>query len=148
MKAYVEPAWSAVDKKLEELDLEEENERTNKFKSQSAAAASSSVNNNDENDDNNNEENLNDTNLDENAENDDYDDDFDESLFCVACNKAFKNEKSFLNHEKSKKHRDNIDLLKKHMKEEDKKVLFGAQFENDQINNEETKQQQQVNKSK
>ncbi len=145
MKAYVEPAWSAVDKKLEELDLEEENERTNKFKSQSAAA-SASANNNDDNDDNNNEENLNDTNLDEN---DDYDDDFDESLFCVACNKAFKNEKSFLNHEKSKKHRDNIDLLKKHMKEEDKKVLFGAQCENDEMKNEETKQQQQeVNKSK
>jgi DnaJ family protein A protein 5 len=145
MKAYVEPAWSAVEKKLEELDLEEENERTNKFKSQSAAA-SASANNNDDNDDNNNEENLNDTNLDEN---DDYDDDFDESLFCVACNKAFKNEKSFLNHEKSKKHRDNIDLLKKHMKEEDKKVLFGAQCENDEMKNEETKQQQQeVNKSK
>ena len=145
MKAYVEPAWSAVEKKLEELDLEEENERTNKFKSQSAAA-SASANNNDDNDDNNNEENLNDTNLDEN---DDYDDDFDESLFCVACNKAFKNEKSFLNHEKSKKHRDNIDLLKKHMKEEDKKVLFGAQCENDEMKNDETKQQQQeVTKSK
>ena len=107
MKAYVEPAWSAVEKKLEELDLEEENERTNKFKSQSAAA-SASANNNDDNDDNNNEENLNDTNLDEN---DDYDDDFDESLFCVACNKAFKNEKSFLNHEKSKKHRFKFYLL-------------------------------------
>jgi DnaJ family protein A protein 5 len=86
MKAYVEPEWSAVDKKLEELDLAENPKP--KIKA------------NNESDDENNDENSNANN---NQEEDD--DDFDESLFCVACNKSFKNEKSFLNHEKSKKHR-------------------------------------------
>lgn len=34
------------------------------------------------------------------------------SFFCVACNKVFKTEKSFANHEKSKKHKENVHLLK------------------------------------
>jgi DnaJ homolog subfamily A member 5 len=42
-----------------------------------------------------------------------------DGLYCVACDKAFKSAKSFANHENSKKHRDNVELLKKHMKEED-----------------------------
>ena len=83
MKAYVEPEWSAVDKKLEELDLAENPKPKLKITNES--------------DDEINEENS------INQEEDD--DDFDESLFCVACNKSFKNEKSFMNHEKSKKHR-------------------------------------------
>lgn len=117
MQSYVEPEWSAVDKKLEELDLAE----NPKPKVRQVI-----------NSDNEEDENVNDATL-----NDD-DDDFDESLFCVACNKAFKNEKSFMNHEKSKKHRENIDLLKKHMKEEDKDILFGQ--EDDDVEVEETKQ--------
>ncbi|KAL1131910.1 hypothetical protein AAG570_011521 [Ranatra chinensis] len=35
----------------------------------------------------------------------------DNSLYCVACNKLFKTEKAFSNHEKSKRHRDNILIL-------------------------------------
>jgi DnaJ family protein A protein 5 len=34
------------------------------------------------------------------------------SLYCVACNKAFKTEKAFSNHENSKKHKDSVELLK------------------------------------
>lgn len=31
-----------------------------------------------------------------------------QNLFCMACNKFFKNVKSFENHEKSKKHKENV----------------------------------------
>jgi len=36
-------------------------------------------------------------------------------LYCVACNKVFKTEKAFQNHEKSKKHKENIELIKVEM---------------------------------
>lgn len=39
-------------------------------------------------------------------------------LYCVACNKSFKNESSMRNHEPSKKHRDNIERLRLEMLEE------------------------------
>lgn len=39
-------------------------------------------------------------------------------LYCVACNKSFKNESSMRNHEPSKKHRDNIERLRLEMVEE------------------------------
>lgn len=45
-------------------------------------------------------------------------------LYCVACNKSFKNESSYENHESSKKHRENIERLKKQMQQEEE------QFEN------------------
>lgn len=52
--------------------------------------------------------------------NDQSDETDDDDLFCVACNKYFKTEKGFENHEKSKKHKDNVVFLKKNMvKEED-----------------------------
>lgn len=89
MKAYVEPEWSSVGKKLQKLHLAEE------------------ILSNEEDD------NLMDS--------DEYDD-FDESLFCVACDKSFKNEKSKENHEKSKRHKENIALLKQHMMEEEDQV--------------------------
>lgn len=40
-------------------------------------------------------------------------------LYCVACNKSFKNESSFKNHETSKKHLSNIERLKREMLAED-----------------------------
>lgn len=42
------------------------------------------------------------------------------SFFCVACNKVFKTEKAFANHEKSKRHKDNVELIKQTMMEENK----------------------------
>lgn len=42
-----------------------------------------------------------------------------DDLYCVACNKAFKNISSYENHESSKKHRDNIERLKEHMQLEE-----------------------------
>lgn len=43
-----------------------------------------------------------------------------DDLYCVACNKAFKNESSYENHESSKKHRENTERLKKRLQAEEK----------------------------
>lgn len=43
------------------------------------------------------------------------DDETTDCLYCVACNKVFKTEKAFQNHEKSKKHKENIELIKVEM---------------------------------
>ncbi|XP_065222541.1 dnaJ homolog subfamily C member 21-like [Planococcus citri] len=54
------------------------------------------------------------------SEFDDKSDDSDnDDLYCVACNKFFRTEKSFANHEKSKKHKENAALLKNSMIEEE-----------------------------
>ncbi|KAJ3020238.1 hypothetical protein HKX48_001126 [Thoreauomyces humboldtii] len=42
-----------------------------------------------------------------------------EELFCAACNKAFRSENQFENHEKSKKHTRNVELLREQLLEED-----------------------------
>lgn len=52
----------------------------------------------------------------------DEDDEYD-SLFCVACNKAFKTDKAFMNHEKSKKHKENVQLLKDVMKDDEEEFM-------------------------
>lgn len=41
-------------------------------------------------------------------------------LFCIACNKLFKTEKAFQNHENSKKHKENVEILKEQMLAEEK----------------------------
>ncbi|XP_033738207.1 dnaJ homolog subfamily C member 21-like [Pecten maximus] len=51
----------------------------------------------------------------EEEEEEEYYDDF----FCVACNKAFKSDKAFSNHERSKKHKENLAFLRQQMHEED-----------------------------
>lgn len=43
----------------------------------------------------------------------------DDELYCVACNKFFNSESSKLNHEGSKKHKQNVELLKSEMMEEE-----------------------------
>ncbi|XP_054006273.1 dnaJ homolog subfamily C member 21 [Hylaeus anthracinus] len=44
----------------------------------------------------------------------------DNTLYCVACNKIFKTHKAFTNHENSKKHKDNIVIMKAAMIKDDK----------------------------
>ncbi|XP_076298453.1 dnaJ homolog subfamily C member 21 [Lasioglossum baleicum] len=46
----------------------------------------------------------------------------DNSLYCVACNKIFKTQKSFRNHENSKKHKDNVIAIKVSMEDDDKEL--------------------------
>ncbi|KAK8767676.1 hypothetical protein V5799_005546 [Amblyomma americanum] len=53
----------------------------------------------------------------------DEDEDPDE-LYCVACDKCFKSDKAFANHEKSKKHKENVQFLKEAMQEEEEQ--FGS----------------------
>ncbi|KAI2651533.1 hypothetical protein H4Q32_019648 [Labeo rohita] len=50
------------------------------------------------------------------AEMDDYYDD----LYCPACDKSFKSDKAMKNHEKSKKHREMVALLRQQLEEEEK----------------------------
>ena len=40
-----------------------------------------------------------------------------ESYYCIACEKLFKSDKALKNHEKSKKHRERVALIKEHMEE-------------------------------
>lgn len=54
---------------------------------------------------------------------DEEDDDYIDELFCVACNKAFKSERAFVNHEKSKKHKDNVAALQEDMRREDEDLV-------------------------
>lgn len=57
-------------------------------------------------------------------ENENFDEKSNSSFFCVACNKVFKTDKAFANHEKSKKHKENIQMLKKTMVEENNALNF------------------------
>lgn len=56
-------------------------------------------------------------------------DDYIDHLYCVACNKSFKNELSYTNHESSKKHKSNIERLKLEMQadEEANDLASGAE---------------------
>ncbi|XP_067931557.1 dnaJ homolog subfamily C member 21-like isoform X2 [Watersipora subatra] len=53
-----------------------------------------------------------------NSEDDDEEEELS-SLFCVACNKSFKTDRAFSNHEKSKKHKENVALIKEEMLADD-----------------------------
>ncbi|KAL7737584.1 hypothetical protein ACLKA6_007698 [Drosophila palustris] len=55
---------------------------------------------------------------------------FVDDLYCVACNKSFKNAKARANHEESKKHRDNVERLRQQMETEEQE--FNEQ--NDSLN--------------
>lgn len=54
---------------------------------------------------------------------DEEEDDYIDELFCVACNKAFKSERAFVNHEKSKKHKENVAALQEDMRREDEDLV-------------------------
>ncbi len=74
-------------------------------------------------------------------------------LYCVACNKSFKNESSKSNHDTSKKHLSNIERLKREMLEEDANYRGNeSEDENDDLNDsdesEENRPVKPVKKSK
>ncbi|XP_026052382.1 dnaJ homolog subfamily C member 21 [Carassius auratus] len=56
------------------------------------------------------------------AEMNDYYDD----LYCPACDKSFKSDKAMKNHEKSKKHREMVALLRQQLEEEDKSLSHNS----------------------
>lgn len=58
--------------------------------------------------------------IDEDLENCDLNDEnYDDELYCVACNKFFMNEATKVNHESSKKHKYNLELLQAEMSNEE-----------------------------
>lgn len=75
---------------------------------------------------------------------------FDEDLYCVACNKEFKNISSKTNHDASKKHKQNVELLKSLMKEEEEsyqKTVNGTN-DDDEMSSEESEDVPTTSKSK
>lgn len=50
-------------------------------------------------------------------------DEEEQQYYCVACDKAFKTEKALTNHEKSRKHRDNVAAIKREMADDQAEVL-------------------------
>jgi DnaJ family protein A protein 5 len=44
------------------------------------------------------------------------------NLHCIACNKVFKTERAFSNHENSKKHKENVDILKASVLDEEEEL--------------------------
>lgn len=48
------------------------------------------------------------------------------NLYCVACNKVFKTEKAFSNHENSKKHKENVEVLKASVLHEEEELAVSG----------------------
>lgn len=69
---------------------------------------------------------------------------YDDTLYCVACNKVFKTPKSFKNHESSKKHKENLAVLKQEMQEEEENF----NEENEIVSEEEEEKEKQSKKKK
>lgn len=83
-----------------------------------------------------------DDDLEENMENceiksEDEEDIVDDELYCVACNKYFNSEKSKSNHDGSKKHRQNLELLKAEMNQDEENFQQNNGIDEDLIDEEE-----------
>lgn len=65
---------------------------------------------------------------------DDSEDEYEESshLFCIACNKLFKTEKAFQNHENSKKHKENVTAMKEQMLAEEDEMNNDSNIEGEE----------------
>lgn len=68
------------------------------------------------------------------------DDETANCLYCVACNKVFKTEKAFQNHEKSKKHKENIELIKVEMLNDEELLNNKESLENNSSDNDDDDQ--------
>ncbi|CAO1315248.1 unnamed protein product [Diamesa serratosioi] len=80
--------------------------------------------------------------IDEDLENCDLNDEnYDDELYCVACNKFFMNEATKVNHDSSKKHKFNLELLQAEMSNEEsnfqKKNVEVVQADNEEDEDEE-----------
>ncbi|XP_043467136.1 dnaJ homolog subfamily C member 21-like [Leptopilina heterotoma] len=60
------------------------------------------------------------------------------SLYCVACNKIFKTQKAFINHENSKKHKDNLASMKAAMIDEEEEFQSDDDDDDDDDEEEES----------
>ncbi|CAF5133989.1 unnamed protein product, partial [Rotaria sp. Silwood1] len=75
-------------------------------------------------------------NISKDGNDDDDDDSMDDikELYCVACNKSFKSDKAFLNHEKSRKHKEFVLLMKAHIQQENEQLSLNNEDQTN-INN-------------
>ncbi|KAL4617338.1 hypothetical protein GN956_G21100 [Arapaima gigas] len=71
-------------------------------------------------------------------------------LYCPACDKAFKTDKAMKNHEKSKKHREMVALLRQQLEEEDMNLNLNAdeEVEKEEEEEEEEDEQEEIPKQK
>lgn len=76
----------------------------------------------------------------------DEEEDYYNNLFCVACNKAFKSEKAMSNHEKSKKHKEMVAILRAQLEEEEEEIE--GEEADTEGGNEETEADVQINRQK
>uniref|UniRef100_A0A3B4WUY8 DnaJ homolog subfamily C member 21 n=1 Tax=Seriola lalandi dorsalis TaxID=1841481 RepID=A0A3B4WUY8_SERLL len=67
--------------------------------------------------------------------------DYYDDLYCPACDKSFKSDKAMKNHEKSKKHREMVALLRQQLKEEEDSL--GLNLNEKQGRNEEDEQEEE-----
>lgn len=72
--------------------------------------------------------------LSDNSDDDSVDN--DNTLYCIVCNKIFKTHKAYMNHENSRKHKENYNMLAASMAEEDKQLLSGRSQEIDSMSSE------------
>ncbi|CAI5787695.1 dnaJ homolog subfamily C member 21 [Podarcis lilfordi] len=73
--------------------------------------------------------------------------DFYDDLYCPACDKSFKTDKAMKNHEKSKKHREMVALLRQQLEEEEKGFSVAAADENE-LNADEEEETEELPKQK
>uniref|UniRef100_A0A182RRC1 DnaJ homolog subfamily C member 21 n=1 Tax=Anopheles funestus TaxID=62324 RepID=A0A182RRC1_ANOFN len=71
-----------------------------------------------------------------------------DDLYCVACDKMFSNRSSYENHESSKKHKQNVELLRKEMRKEmedqEDKEAVSKELEDGNLSNEELEQEHET----
>ncbi|XP_053264626.1 dnaJ homolog subfamily C member 21 [Podarcis raffonei] len=73
--------------------------------------------------------------------------DFYDDLYCPACDKSFKTDKAMKNHEKSKKHREMVALLRQQLEEEEEGFSVAAADENE-LNADEEEETEELPKQK
>ncbi|XP_059213810.1 dnaJ homolog subfamily C member 21 isoform X2 [Centropristis striata] len=74
-------------------------------------------------------------------------DDYYDGLYCPACDKSFKSDKAMKNHEKSKKHREMVALLRQQLEEEDESLgLNGKEGGEDENEQEEEEEDEEADK--
>ncbi|CAF4386447.1 unnamed protein product, partial [Adineta steineri] len=71
--------------------------------------------------------------INENENDEEAIDDMNE-LYCVACNKSFKSDRAFLNHENSRKHKEFVQLMKAHIQQENEELLLNKDEQVDLTN--------------
>uniref|UniRef100_A0A452HLU0 DnaJ homolog subfamily C member 21 n=1 Tax=Gopherus agassizii TaxID=38772 RepID=A0A452HLU0_9SAUR len=72
---------------------------------------------------------------------------FYDDLYCPACDKSLKTEKAMKNHEKSKKHREMVSLLRQQLEEEEKEFSVSTDDKNE-VNTREDEEMEETPKQK